>query len=115
MSGGIAYVLDEQGRFPPLVNREMVDLERPTGEEFDYIRGMIRRHVEYTLSTRGQHVLDNWERLAERFVKVMPKDYKRALAEMKQAVEAASNGNGHSVNNTAADKTATALQGAAHG
>ena len=48
---------------------------------------MVRRHVEYTGSTRGQYVLDNWDRLAERFVKIMPIDYKRALAELQRAME----------------------------
>ncbi len=98
MSGGIAYVLDESGRFPPLVNREMVELDRPTAEEFDYIRGMIERHVAYTQSTRGRHVLEHWDQLAEQFVKIMPVDYKRALAEMQKAAEATAasgNGDGH--------------------
>jgi glutamate synthase (ferredoxin) len=87
MSGGAAYVLDEQGKFPPLVNREMVELESPDAIELDSIRDMIRRHVEYTASVRGQYVLDNWDRLAERFVKIMPIDYKRALAELQRAIE----------------------------
>ena len=87
MSGGVAYVLDEQGKFPPLVNREMVELETPDAIELDTIRDMIRRHVDYTGSVRGQYVLDNWDRLTAMFVKVMPIDYKRALAELRQAME----------------------------
>ncbi len=87
MSGGIAYVLDELDRFAKLVNREMVDLDEPTAEDLDYINSMIRRHVEYTDSERGQYVIENWDRLAAKFVKVMPTDYKRALAEMKKAAE----------------------------
>ena len=50
---------------------------------------MVRKHVEYTGSTRGQYVLDNWDRLSERFVKVMPIDYKRALAELQRMEETA--------------------------
>jgi glutamate synthase domain-containing protein 2/glutamate synthase domain-containing protein 1/glutamate synthase domain-containing protein 3 len=87
MSGGIAYVLDEHDRFANLVNREMVDLEQPTAEDFDYIHAMVRRHIEYTDSARGQYVIENWDRLAAKFVKVMPTDYKRALAEMKKAAD----------------------------
>ncbi|HEY2146742.1 MAG TPA: glutamate synthase-related protein, partial [Pirellulales bacterium] len=98
MSGGVAYVLDETGGFPRLVNREMVELEEPTREDLDYIHGMVRRHIEYTGSTRGQYVIENWDRVAGKFVKIMPIDYKRALAEIRKAAEAAaaavkSNGN----------------------
>jgi glutamate synthase domain-containing protein 3 len=80
-------VLDEQGKFPALVNREMVELESPDAIELDSIRDMIRRHVDYTGSVRGQYVLDNWDRLTEKFVKVMPIDYKRALEELRRAME----------------------------
>jgi glutamate synthase (ferredoxin) len=107
MSGGIAFVLDEEGRFPNLVNREMVELEEPTAEEFDYIRAMIRRHVEYTDSGRGQYVIENWDRLAPKFVKIMPVDYKRALAEMQKAAElAAANG----ANGSNGDRTVASNQ-----
>ncbi len=84
MSGGIAYVLDIDGGFPRLVNREMVGLEDlgdPADQEF--ILEVVRRHVEYTGSTRGQWVLDNWPEMIEKFVKVMPTDYKLALQRMK--------------------------------
>ncbi|MCL6644355.1 MAG: glutamate synthase large subunit [Dehalococcoidia bacterium] len=90
MSGGIAYVLDEAGRFPTLVNREMVELEDLSQEEDQRtLRTLIERHVRYTGSTRGQYVLDNWERLLQKFVKVMPLDYKRALAELARERQAA--------------------------
>jgi len=90
MSGGIAYVLDEAGRFPTLVNREMVELEELSQEEDQRtLRTLIERHVRYTGSTRGQYVLDNWERLLQKFVKVMPIDYKRALAELARERQAA--------------------------
>ncbi len=64
MSGGIAYVLDETGRFPRCVNLEMVELEGlHDPEDQQVVLELIRRHVEYTGSTRGQYVLDHWERL----------------------------------------------------
>src|SRR5205823_1347798 len=95
MSGGIAYVLDEHDRFANLVNREMVELEAPDSEDLDYIHTMVRRHIEYTDSARGQHVIENWDRLAAKFVKIMPTDYKRALAEMQKAAETTdTNGDG---------------------
>ncbi|HVA47806.1 MAG TPA: glutamate synthase large subunit [Pirellulales bacterium] len=91
MSGGIAFVLDEHASFPRLVNKEMVELEELVdAEDKQTVHDLIRKHVEYTDSARGRYVLDNWPRLVHKFVKVMPKDYKRALAEIKKqnAVEA---------------------------
>jgi glutamate synthase domain-containing protein 3 len=90
MSGGIAYVLDESGEFPVLVNREMVELEDLSDEADEQaVLDLVRRHVKYTSSARGQYVLDNWEQLKSKFVKVMPVDYKRALVEMKKQKAAA--------------------------
>ncbi len=66
MSGGIAYVLDEQGKFPPLVNREMVELEDLSDPSRSADRlDLVRKHVEYTDSARGRYVLDNWDQLIE--------------------------------------------------
>ena len=83
MSGGIAYVLDEHDRFRSRVNREMVELE-DLSQESDQKRvlDLLNKHLKYTHSQRAQYVLDNWSRLVSRFVKVMPTDYKRALAEL---------------------------------
>ncbi|PZN34878.1 MAG: glutamate synthase subunit alpha, partial [Proteobacteria bacterium] len=80
MSGGVAYVLDERGDFPGNVNREMVDigrLEEP--EEIAAVRAMIEKHLRYTRSLRAQQVLDAWDDMVPRFVRVMPRDYKRML------------------------------------
>jgi glutamate synthase (ferredoxin) len=89
MSGGIAYVLDEAGDFHRRCNQEMVYLERME-EESDLllVEEMIRRHAMYTGSEVAWRVLANWQSMVPRFVKVMPKDYKRML-EAFQAVEAA--------------------------
>ncbi len=89
MSGGIAYVLDVDGTFPALVNKEMVELEDLSDPaDVDTVLSMIRKHVEYTDSARGRWVLDNWKQLAGKFVKVMPIDYKAALRKLQE--EAAS-------------------------
>ena len=88
MSGGVAYVLDEHGDFAGHVNREMVDLsalEEP--EETAAVRAMIERHHEYTNSVRARRVLDDWDRMASRFVRVMPRDYQRMLACIARAHE----------------------------
>jgi glutamate synthase (ferredoxin) len=88
MSGGIAYVLDEVGQFPRCVNRGMVDVE-PLLDEADVaeVRELLGRHVRYTQSTVAEKLLANWEAAQPRFVKVMPRDYKRALAAMRRARE----------------------------
>ena len=53
---------------------------------------MIRRHIEYTGSDRGQHVIENWDRLAAKFIKVMPVEYKRALAAIEASRPSPANG-----------------------
>ncbi len=113
MSGGIAYVLDEEGSFEQHCNLAMVELE-PIKEEddalealdhqggdlethgrvdvshdmtrFDAIRlrQLIKRHLHYTKSAVAGRILDNWEKYLPNFVKVMPVDYRRALQELQQ-------------------------------
>ena len=80
MSGGVAYVLDWDGTFPARVNREMVDLEPVSdSEEAAELKAMIQRHADLTNSELGWRVLIRWEELLPKFVRVMPKDYKRML------------------------------------
>jgi glutamate synthase (ferredoxin) len=79
MSGGIAYVLDENQEFSARCNRDMVDLERMDPEEAAEVRAMIQSHADYTDSERARSILARWRELAPRFVKVMPRDYKRML------------------------------------
>jgi glutamate synthase (ferredoxin) len=80
MSGGIAYVLDEAGGFERVCNREMVGLE-PLADpgEAAWVRRMVERHVELTGSSRGRAVLEGWDRLLPRFVRIVPNDYRRVL------------------------------------
>ncbi len=81
MSGGIAYVLDEQGVFERRCNREMVDLEPLVdAEDADFVQVAIMKHVTYTGSRYAEQLLADWGRLQSRLVKVMPREYKRALA-----------------------------------
>ncbi len=90
MSGGIAYVLDRNGSFPVRVNKEMVELESMTPADEKEVLRLIRRHAEFTSSELATEVVENWDALKSKFVKVMPVDYKRALAEMHKEKEAAS-------------------------
>ena len=87
MSGGIAYVWDATGTFAPKVNKEMVELEPLDAGDLEYVKGRIEKHVEYTDSTRGRAILDGWKTEQSRFVKVMPTDYKRAIAELRKLAE----------------------------
>ncbi|HXB01558.1 MAG TPA: glutamate synthase large subunit [Opitutaceae bacterium] len=81
MSGGIAYVLDERGDFPTRVNPQMVGVEKlETPAEIAAVRAMIENHLTYTKSSRAKQILDAWDQMVPRFVKVIPKDYKRVLA-----------------------------------
>jgi glutamate synthase (ferredoxin) len=81
MSGGVAYVFDERGDFSKNVNLQMVGLEKVTeAGEVAELRSLIEKHVTYTKSARAQQVLAAWDKALPKFVKVMPKDYKRMLA-----------------------------------
>ncbi len=84
MSGGIAYVLDQDGMFRNLqCNKEMVDLEELSDlAEIEQVRRMIDRHQQYTGSTVARNILIDWTAYIPRFVKVMPVDYRRALEMM---------------------------------
>jgi glutamate synthase (ferredoxin) len=88
MSGGIAYVLDERGDFAGHVNTQMVSLERlEDAAEITAVRRLVERHLEHTSSSRARQVLDAWEDMVPKFVKVVPRDYKRMLAAIARAEE----------------------------
>lgn len=112
MSGGIAYVLDEEGTFENRCNMAQVELQPLTSEadaleELDHqgpdlethgrvhishslnqndrkiLRTLIERHVHYTNSAKGKRILANWDEYLSKFVLVMPVEYRRALREME--------------------------------
>jgi glutamate synthase domain-containing protein 2/glutamate synthase domain-containing protein 3 len=84
MSGGEAYVLDEHDQFRDLCNTEMVDLENlAEPEDIATVRRMIEDHLGYTGSSNAQRVLDNWDDMIPKFVKVMPRAFKTIIAERK--------------------------------
>jgi glutamate synthase domain-containing protein 2/glutamate synthase domain-containing protein 3 len=83
MSGGIAYVWDVDRRFEGRCNLELVDLEELVSEDdVAEVRALVAEHVARTGSLVGRNLLASWDRAVERFVKVMPRDYRRALAEL---------------------------------
>ncbi|MGD0899808.1 MAG: glutamate synthase large subunit [Thermoguttaceae bacterium] len=85
MSGGTAYVYDDQQLFDTLCNLDMVDLEpvhHP--EDLQLLEDLIRRHYRWTGSPQAKTLLDRWRETAGRFVKVMPIDYRKALVRLRE-------------------------------
>jgi glutamate synthase domain-containing protein 3 len=88
MSGGIAYVLDREGQFAIHCNQSIVDL-LPVEEEEDIqeLRNLIEEHRKLTGSTVAEKILNEWEAMLPKFVKVFPTDYRRVLEERKKKQE----------------------------
>ncbi|MEP6595400.1 MAG: glutamate synthase subunit alpha, partial [Ginsengibacter sp.] len=87
MSGGIAYIYDVNAALAANCNKEMVDLD-PVGEsDAKELYAMIGEHYNYTNSTVAKFVLDDFENQLKNFVKVFPKDYKKAFAQSFAKVE----------------------------
>jgi glutamate synthase (NADPH/NADH) large chain len=111
MSGGIAYVYDVDGKFESRCNKAMVKLEKidvaapaddsdaprqravsvadsgmgdPLGFDAQRLRILVEHHLLHTGSARARHLLENWDASLQRFVKVMPTDYAKALADLKR-------------------------------
>jgi glutamate synthase domain-containing protein 3 len=88
MSGGVAYVLDEAGKFASHCNKEMVSLTKlDDADEINQLHGMIFRHAQYTDSKRAQEILATWNNWVPFFLRVMPNDYKRILESQKKMRE----------------------------
>jgi len=88
MSGGIAYVLDEDNEFDIKCNKGMVGLEKiEEDEDVELVKGLLTKHVQYTQSTVAEKILGDWDNYQSKFVKVMPTAYKRVLAAIKRGKE----------------------------
>jgi glutamate synthase (ferredoxin) len=88
MSGGVAYVLDEAGDFARRINQQMVGIETiEDADESAAVKALVQKHLDATGSVRARTLLAHWDAVVPRFVKVMPKDYKRVLTSMKRAHE----------------------------
>jgi glutamate synthase (NADPH) large chain len=98
MSGGIAYVYDIDGMFSKRCNMSMVSLEKVLPAEADVgntqhlgqadevlLKGIVESHANLTNSPRAKEILANWDNAREKFVKVFPNEYKRALTELAAA------------------------------
>ncbi|MBN1187576.1 MAG: glutamate synthase large subunit [Bacteroidales bacterium] len=84
MSGGIAYVLDENKNFDYFCNKGMVDLDKVEDlEDIHELQTIISKHLQYTGSEIAEKILVNWEEYLPKFVKVIPMEYKKILQEQK--------------------------------
>ena len=81
MSGGIAYVLNQDGGFKARCNLETLDLDPLDDQDNQELRLLIERHFAYTGSAVADRLLKDWPESVKQFIKVMPKDYKRVLSE----------------------------------
>ena len=84
MSGGVAYVLDEDGTFGERCNMGLVGFDPIEESDAIELHGLIEEHAERTGSTVARRILDAWDEYLPRFKKVMPHDYKRALRELAE-------------------------------
>ena len=93
MSGGIAYVYDEEGVFADHCNQSMCEIG-PVDDADDEaeLKTLIERHVEYTNSDIGRQILASWDSALQRFVKVLPTDYKRVQEALARARESGLSG-----------------------
>lgn len=78
MSGGIAYIYDKDDSLSKRINKGMVDLDRIESDA-DEVREMIVKYVNATHSKEAEAILDDWDSVKSKFIKVMPRDYKRVL------------------------------------
>ncbi len=83
MSGGIAYIFDPEERFPEKCNMELVELEELDADDIRTLSDLLSKHHRFTGSDVAAGILDDWEESLADFVKVMPRDYKAALAKRK--------------------------------
>ena len=83
MSGGIAYVYNVKGDFEAQCNKEMIDLDKVLDEDRNELYQLISNHFTFTKSTVAKFVLDDFENQLQHFVKVFPKDYKKAISGKK--------------------------------
>jgi glutamate synthase domain-containing protein 3 len=79
MSGGVAYVFDQDGDFAQRCNREMVQLEHVDDEDERFVQELLERHRAVTDSPLADRLLAQWTATVTRLVRVMPSDYKKAL------------------------------------
>ena len=86
MSGGVAFVYDPDNTFLLRVNPEMIDLDQPDAGDLEWLRDRIEKHRHETGSVVAESMLSSWTESGSKFVKVMPKDFKRVLEAERKAL-----------------------------
>ena len=82
MSGGIAYIWDPSKNAIKFINPGMVDIEYLIyDEDIDEVKSLLTKHLKYTGSKRADNILENWSKQKDNFWKVIPREYKKALAD----------------------------------
>jgi glutamate synthase domain-containing protein 3 len=89
MSGGVAYVLDDDGTFRTRCNVGLVAIETPTADDLTTIHDLIQRHHDLTRSGVAARLLADWKQAQKQFVKIMPVEYAKVLAKQHLDTEAA--------------------------
>jgi glutamate synthase (ferredoxin) len=93
MTGGVAYVYDKNETFRSKINQNTVYVEViENSSEEDKVKFMLERHFLYTESSLAKEILQSWEENKRRFVKIIPKDYKRMLLAIDRAYAAGFSG-----------------------
>jgi glutamate synthase (NADPH/NADH) large chain len=87
MSGGIAFVYNVQGDFDVLCNKEMVDLDPVADEDISSLKQLIQNHFNYTDSAVAKFILADFDNQLKHFIKVFPRDYKKALQKAKKTAK----------------------------
>jgi glutamate synthase domain-containing protein 2/glutamate synthase domain-containing protein 3 len=89
MSGGVAYVLDEDGTFEKHLNKGMVEIDPLEERDLDAVRTLVQRHFDYTHSAVAWRLLSGWKETVKHLVKVMPVEYRSILAKQHLDSDAA--------------------------
>ena len=83
MSGGIAYIYSESHNFDNRnFNMESIELEKPEDQDLDFIKSLVENHFSFTSSKVAEEIISNWKENKNKFIKVMPTEYKAALEKM---------------------------------
>ena len=80
MSGGIAYILNENENISEQINHDMVSIEEVNGKDLNKIKEILNRNVESTNSARGMLLLKDFDKISSQFVKIIPKEISKLLA-----------------------------------
>ena len=85
MSGGIAYVYDEDGSFKDKCNMELILLENLDTEDNEQVKLLLENHIKYTNSKKAESLLNNFNTEINKFIKVIPKAYKEVIEQINLA------------------------------